>query len=300
MASIERYTYDQTIVQLNHDTRVNPESSDIDTDRSKDNYSVTPGMNIPQEEQFDRAREVMAVEKARLDKALVRDYIYNMNRQIVSVGTVVPIPEEAQTPENEVRFVRAVTEFLEEKIGTCIAAHVHVDEENHHLHLLNIPEVAIDHEAIEKKVAASEVRGSKSRIPLALREKTPDGSYRYDKKVNYDELVGGVKGRIREAHTGVHEQNFMETFHHELQEYLKKKGVPGTVVFKPEGSERHLNIPVSLLKDYSARTGREIDRETLKDLTVDKVIDALEKTRERDAWGHQNTWERSKTWDREY
>ena len=92
-----------------------------------------------------------------------------------------------------------------------------------------------------------------------------------------------------------------DNLHPTLQKYVDEHG-PKCTVFNGGGK---INLTVQQLKAYTARTGKTVSKEVLKNLTVDKVLDALEKEHSRiiDAWGKENAWgdkERGNSWERDY
>ncbi len=75
MASIEKVTASGVIGWLRHNNRCikNDKNSDIDPEKSKFNYSLTPYINIPRDEQYARREEIRKLEYQKY-KELVSQY----------------------------------------------------------------------------------------------------------------------------------------------------------------------------------------------------------------------------------
>ena len=129
-----------------------------------------------------------------------------------------------------------------------------------HMHFEWIPAIAIDKEKL---------MGKKNHIKMMEF---------FDYKISAKEVIN---------------KRDLETLHHDLAAFLEANGVEGQVVTKQEGKGRNVNIPVSQLKDYTDRTGKTIDKELLKDLTVDRLVDALDHSQNRSQeqrWGSHLDW----------
>lgn len=294
---IEKFTSEQVRGLLSHINRVNPNDAnvDIDPERTSLNYSLTPYIDIQREDyQIDKSTrdEVRKIEWEYYRQRKSELYCYRRADVCTLAGCVVSLPEElVGYPEKAERFFSAVSQFLCERYGgtptedgrrypNVISVSVHYDERQinasngvrGHMHFSWIPAVKIDKEALMRK---------KNHIKLMEF---------FDYKISAKEQLN---------------KRDLETLHQDLASYLDSKGVEGKVLFKTDNGGRNVNIPVSQLKDYTDRTGKTIDRELLKDLTVDKLVDALDhkQNRERDfEWGSHNEWgkhdRREKEWTR--
>lgn len=150
-----------------------------------------------------------------------------------------------------------------ESIPNVISVTVHYDEKQldvsnglrGHLHFNWIPVVRIDHEKLMSK---------KNHVKLMEV---------YDYKISAKECIN---------------KKDLATLHQDLAEYLSTHNIEGRVLINPDGGGRSVNIPVSHLKEYTERTGKTIDKELLKDMTLEKIVEGLELARDKDKgrqWG---------------
>lgn len=273
---IEKFTDKQVRGLLLHMNRVrsNDMNTDIDNERTELNYSLTPYLNgngLTRE-------EIRKAEWAYYKQRKAELYCYARDDVCTMAGCVVTLPEELiGHPEKAERFFETVTRFLCERYGgepttdgrlypNVVSVTVHYDEKQldesrglrGHLHFNWIPAVKIDHEKLMAK---------KNHVKMMEF---------YDYKISAKECIT---------------KKDLSALHQDLQAYLTANHVEGKVIINPTGG-KSVNIPVSQLKEYTERTGRTIDRELLKDLTVDRIVDGLELAREKD-----NTREWGRSWD---
>ena len=176
MASIKKIPAAGVSNWLRHNNRtvrksINP---DIDVSRSRLNYSLTPYIDIPREQQYDRREEIRKLEYEHYKELKEQFYCYNRKDVNTMVSIVVTLPKEIKDPETEERFFRGVAEFLTKRYGNTVSITVHKDEGKHfknsessmgqkintisernegrpHLHYTFIPTVKINHAALAKK-----------------------------------------------------------------------------------------------------------------------------------------------------
>ena len=180
MASIEKVTSAGVANWLRHNNRtiIRDSNTDIDYDRSKNNYSLTPFIDIPRSEHFARREEIRRLEYAHYKELKEQFYCYNRKDVNTLVSVVVTLPKEIKDPETEGRFFAGVADFLCARYGNTVSITVHKDEGKHfvlkddfgkplldenqkpqmewhegraHLHYTFIPTVKIDHAAVAKK-----------------------------------------------------------------------------------------------------------------------------------------------------
>lgn len=176
MASIKKIPAAGVSNWLRHNNRtvrksINP---DIDVSSSRLNYSLTPYIDIPREEQYDRREEIRKLEYEHYKELKDQFYCYKRKDVNTMVSLVVTLPKEIRDPETEDRFFRGVADFLCERYGNTISITVHKDEGKHfkisdsdtsqkyntktewnegrpHLHYTFIPTVKINHAALSRK-----------------------------------------------------------------------------------------------------------------------------------------------------
>ena len=285
---IEKFTESQVRSILSHVNRVNHNdaNTDIDKERTSLNYSLTPYIGIsPEKYKGNRAARDI-VRKAEWDYYRLRKselYCYNRADVCTLAGCVVSLPQElVGQPEKAEAFFSAVSRFLCERYGgaptedgriypNVVSITVHYDERQigedaglrGHMHFEWIPAVAIDKEKLMSK---------KNHIKMMEF---------FDYKISAKEVIN---------------KRDLETLHSDLAAFLEANGVEGQVVTKHTGEGRTVNIPVSQLKDYTDRTGKTIDRELCKELTVDKLVEALGQSRDHNRdieWGARSDWGRA-------
>jgi len=180
MASIEKVTASGVSNWLRHNNRTIEKdgNTDIDPERSPDNYSLTPYINIPREEQYDRREEIRKLEYQHYKELKERFFCYNRKDVNTMVSVVVTCPKEITDFKTEEKFFKGVADFLSERYGNTVSITVHKDEGKHyvmkdnngnpildksgnpvkewhagksHLHYTFIPTVKINHEELAKK-----------------------------------------------------------------------------------------------------------------------------------------------------
>lgn len=157
--------------------------------------------------------------EAALRKRLEEIHVMNRSDIVILASWVFTLPKDCT---DEKSFFRCVTSFLGEryKLQNVIAAFVHRDESQPHLHLLFTPSI-------------------------------------YDSKKKYEKLCAN----------SVLTRKDLRTIHRDLQEYLEKHGVTGTV-YTGITAEQGGNIPVKRLK-----LTRSIDRK--REIQQEHEIDIL-------------------------
>ena len=292
---IEKFTDSQVRSILSHTNRTyaNDANTDIDPGKTNLNYSLTPYIDVSREDYQSDGKLRSSVRKAEYDYYRRRKeelYCYNRADVCTLAGCVVTLPEElVGHPDKAERFFDAVTKYLCERYGgdptedgrlypNVVSVTVHYDEKQldgsaglrGHLHFNFIPAVKIDHEKLMAK---------KNHVKMMEF---------FDYKISAKELIN---------------KKDLSTLHQDLAAYLEANGVEGRVLMKSESEGRTINIPVAQLKEYTERTGRTVDREVLKELTVDKVVAALEQQRDREkehTWGHDSVWGKHRREDLEW
>ena len=208
MASIEKVTASGVIGWLRHNNRCikNDKNSDIDPEKSKLNYSLTPYINIPRDKQYARREEIRKLEYQKYKELVSQYYCYGRKDVNTLVSVVVTLPKEITDPETEEKFFKGVAEFLTARYGNTVSITVHKDEGKHvclkdeygntitgsngkpvyerregraHLHYTFVPTVKINHAAIEKK-----------KNPVkAMIQKDKNGNYKYEQKISAKERI---------------------------------------------------------------------------------------------------------------
>ncbi len=134
MASIQKVTAAGVNNWLRHNNRTiqNDKNTDIDPERSRQNYSLTPYINIPRDQQYDRRDEIRKSEYQHYKE--LKGQFYCLNRKDVNalISVVVTFPTEITDPETEDRFAQGVANFLTERYGNVISITVHKDEGKYH------------------------------------------------------------------------------------------------------------------------------------------------------------------------
>ena len=147
MAHIEKYKTSSVRKLLRHDCReladYNPSriKSEIDPDRSKDNYSLLERAN-PYEYFKERKAEL---------------YCYGRADVKTMVGVIITAPKGLDETKHKEFFSECV-KFLNNRYGevNAISAMVHMDETSPHLHFRFIPAVA-DNKHGGEKICAKEI-----------------------------------------------------------------------------------------------------------------------------------------------
>ena len=260
---------------LAHYDRLETASSnlDIDSERTPLNYSLTPNTGISIEE-YQSSRQarciVKDIEMQRYKDRRAEVYIYNrQDIKTLADAVVTAPPELIGNIEEQKKFFAACANFLFERFGgpptpdgrlypNIVSATVHFDEKQlsgeglkGHMHVSFMPVVKIDKEKLIAKhnhVKAMEF---------------------YDYKVCANDLI--TDKELHKAHV-------------DLRAYLKDKGVKGTVYNKgpSDDSRGRLNLSIKQLKEYTERTGKIIEPEVLQNMTVERVVDLIEKDLHRD------------------
>ena len=287
---IEKFTDKQVNGLLAHMNRMETSSDnlDIDSSRTSLNYSLTPYTGVSRTE-YQTSRKARGEVKAReLEYYRQRKsevYCYPRADVNTLVGAVITAPRElAGSPEKQEAFFRGVADFLFDRYGgeptadgrmhpNIVSAEVHYDERQTadaligHMHVSWVPAVKID--------------------KVALMEKP-----KHVKAMENFEYKMGAKEMMNKSD--------LKSLHGDLQRYLDSHGIEGKVLLKGEGEGRRINLTIGQIKDYTDRTGRTIDPEILRNMTVDRVVSALERERsiEQSRWtadkGHSHDNDRGR------
>lgn len=273
---IEKFTDKQVNGLLAHMNRLETSSDnlDIDTDRLALDYSLTPYTGVSREE-YQTSRQARGVVKSheleyyRQRKSEV--YCYPRADVKTLVGAVITSPRElAGNMEKQEVFFRGVLDFLSDRYGgfptidgrehpNIISAEVHYDERQisddliGHMHVSWVPAVKID------------------KVALMEKPKHVKAMENYDCKMAAKEMMN---------------KSDLKALHGDLQRYLDQRGIEGKVLLKEDGEARRINLTIEQLKDYTDRTGKTIDPEILKGITVDRFVEILEHdhAREQSRW----------------
>ncbi len=180
MASIEKVTASGVVNWLRHNNRTIEKdgNTDIDYSKTKDNYSLTPYIDIPREEQYARREEIRKLEYQHYKELKEQFYCFNRKDVNTMVSVVVTLPKEINDPETEEKFFMGVADFLTQRYSNTVSITVHKDEGKHfvlkdndgnpilddsgnpikewhegraHLHYTFIPTVKIDKKALSEK-----------------------------------------------------------------------------------------------------------------------------------------------------
>ncbi|MBR0341515.1 MAG: plasmid recombination protein [Oscillospiraceae bacterium] len=292
---LEKFTDSSVGALLDHMNRIEVSSNnpDIVSERTSLNYSLTPYIDVARDKyqgSFNARADVRMQEYEYYKQRKSELYCYNRSDVNTMAGCVVPLPKELTTAEQQERFFKGVTQFLSERYGgdptpdgrmypNVISVSVHYDERQTvkdqligHLHFNWIPAVKINKDV------------------LMSRKNHVKEMEKFSYKISAKEVIT---------------KRDLKSLHHDLQQYLVDNGIEGRVAFKGEGSQRNINIPTSMLKEYTNRTGKTLTKEDLRDLTVDKLADTFEKARSAEkaaSWGDHTNWGRERsediTWNR--
>lgn len=293
---IEKFTDKQVRNILNHMSRINPNdtNADIDSGRTELNYSLTPYIDVSRKDYQSSMQTRAGVKKSEWEYYKLRKselYCYGREDVCTLAGCVITLPAElVGYPDKAEKFFVAVAQFLCDRYGgeatedgraypNVVSITVHYDEKQldeaaglrGHLHFNWIPAVKIDHEKLMSK---------KNHVKLMEV---------YDYKISAKECIN---------------KKDLSTLHQDLAAYLVANNVEGKVVVNSNGGGRNVNIPVAHLKEYTERTGKTIDKELLKNLTVERIVEGLEMVREKEQghlWGpswEDRDWEFDNTWTR--
>lgn len=180
MASIEKVTASGVVNWLRHNNRTIEKdgNTDIDYSKTKDNYSLTPYIDIPREEQYARREEIRKLEYQHYKELKEQFYCFNRKDVNTMVSVVVTLPKEINDPETEEKFFKGVADFLTDRYSNTVSITVHKDEGKHyvlkdnggnpilddsgkpikewhegraHLHYTFVPTVKIDKKALSEK-----------------------------------------------------------------------------------------------------------------------------------------------------
>lgn len=287
---IEKFTDKQVNGLLAHMNRMETSSDnlDIDSGRTSLNYSLTPYTSVSRTE-YQTSRKARGEVKAReLEYYRQRKsevYCYPRADVNTLVGAVITAPRElAGSPEKQEAFFRGVADFLFDRYGgeptadgrmhpNIVSAEVHYDERQTadaligHMHVSWVPAVKID------------------KVALMEKPKHVKAMENFDYKMGAKEMMN---------------KSDLKSLHGDLQHYLDSHGIEGKVLLRGEGEGRRINLTIEQIKDYTDRTGKTIDPEILRNMTVDRVVSALEHERsiEQSRWtadkGHSHDNDRGR------
>lgn len=244
MASIEKYTNNDVLYEMRHNTREHtkpPSNTDIDAARTPLNFSLAPEDRGGAQPDGGAAADVArAYHRARLAEV----YHYNRADVVTACQWVITAPKDLP-PEEREEFWRETIAFLHSTYGeeNCVQAIIHRDEGliingehvagQDHLHYMFVPVVR------NKKYMVPTKNGS---IPKARR---------YEYKVCADELIT---------------RQHLRTWHDEYQRWLDDHGVHCTVHSGVTGGK---NRTVDELKRET------LERELAKSQELDRAREAV-------------------------
>lgn len=250
MASFEKFTDAAVVNELRHNNRLinNDKNPDIDSSRTHLNYSLTPYLDIPEDEYYARREEIRKIEYEHYKQRKSECYVYNRDDIKTLAGCIVTLPKEITDPTEQKEFFKTVTSFLSDRYGkeNVVSATVHCDEgktititdsngdvfqEFHvgqpHLHLTWIPATEIDHAALSAKPHHC------------------TGMDSYQDKVSANDVLT---------------KHDLQTLHPDMQKYLDNHNVKGRVYIKPDGSGKNFNLSVNQMKEITTKTGIIFDK----------------------------------------
>jgi len=297
MASIAKFTDSACNNELRHNNRliVHDKNTDIDPERTKQNYSLTPYISIPKSDYYKKRGDIRKQEYDHYQQRKKELYCYNRSDVKTMAGCIVTLPKEISAAAEQADFFKSVTDFLSERYGSpnVVSVTIHYDEGRlvtqklsggntvetflvgqPHLHFNWIPACRIDHAA------------------LSAKSHHCTGMDHYNEKISANDVIN---------------KKDLQTLHKDLQKYLKDHGVSGQVLLKKVGEGKSLNLTVSQLKELSDRTGSVIDQS----LSIEKLADILNENRDleirnkeletqiaslardherNNTWGNQTAW----------
>lgn len=259
MASLEKYTTGQVSYILRHNTREHPKppaNIDIDPDRSKLNYTLTP-------ERGKTARECKNYYNERLDE------VYHMNRAniITAAQWVITAPKDLAA-EQEEQFFQETFRYLNSLYGAenCIQCIVHYDEGvkgndgkiiegRPHLHYVFLPIVE------NQKYMVANKKGNITK-KNTYREKLCADELINKKHLkefhpNYQKWLDrvGIKATV---HSGITsgKSRTVEELKHETREIERQKEIIATLEAENQQlKERVRELEVALEKEYEVTNG---------------------------------------------
>ena len=248
MAVMSKYTGAYNILKHNNRLIKNDKNKDIDSSRTHLNYSLTPYLDVPEDEYFARREEIRRKEYEHYKQRKSECYVYDREDIKTLAECIVTLPKEITDPVEKKQFFETVTSFLSERYGkdNVISATVHCDEGkvislknadgiitqnfkigSDHLHFTFIPATKIDHAA------------------LAAKPHHCTGMDSFQDKISANDVIT---------------KRDLQTLHPDMQRYLEKNNVQGRVYIKPEGSGKNFNLSVKQMKEISAKTGIVFDK----------------------------------------
>ena len=250
MASFEKFTDAAVVNELRHNNRLinNDKNPDIDSSRTHLNYSLTPYLDIPEDEYYARREEIRKIEYEHYKQRKSECYVYNRDDIKTLAGCIVTLPKEITDPTEQKEFFKTVTSFLSDRYGkeNVVSATVHCDEgktititdsngdvfqEFHvgqpHLHLTWIPATEIDHDVLSAKPHHC------------------TGMDSFQDKISANDVIT---------------KRDLQTLHPDMQKYLDNHNVKGRVYVKPDGSGKNINLSVKQMKEITAKTGIVFDK----------------------------------------
>lgn len=279
MASLEKFTDEEIVAQLGHNSRAKKtyRNKDIDLSKSHQNYSfkMDHGNLTP-----------LDFYKKRMDQ----NYIYGRGTKrekeaVTTFGWVVTLPAElAGDPEKEKAFFKGVYDFISGRYGSqnIISNDVHYDEAGlPHIHVVVMPSLALDPDKVHYKIARTKkaVRTETGRYEYAVRFAEKDGE-RIPVK-NYARMADFFSEKL--SANDVLNKAELQHFHGDLQTYLTANGIEGKVV---TGTTGGISYSVEELKEFTQKTGLTLTdvKERLQGKSLlEGYIESTEKVNELEA-----------------
>lgn len=264
MASIEKYTNNQVIYILRHNTREAPQppsNIDIDKDRTPQNYVLS--------DNGKESADIIKYYKERKKEL----YIYGRKDVVTACQWVITAPKEL-SKEQERNFFKSCHNFLCDKYGNrnCLLSVVHCDEGvknkdgeiiagRSHLHFVFMPVVK-----------------NKNFLQPTNTGNVPK-SRQFKEKLCCNDLIN---------------KKHLQQFHPDLQKYISKKGFNvkiQTGITKQQGK----NIRVEQLKEQTRTKELEKEIKNLKQQIKEKEIE------NNNSWSNDSGWSKGENiWEEEF
>ena len=224
---------------------VNGEICDVTTVVIKDDDVVNP---ITRENYFTNRSLIQKLEYKHYKARKSEVFCYNRSDINTLINFVITCPSQL-TSENDIdKFFDSTVSFLSQRYGSSnlISAVRHFDENEigrEHLHISLIPICPIDKEELLSK--RNHVKAMEN----------------YDEKISANDVIT---------------RHDIKTLHRDFQKYIDSTGLKCSLVTKPEGSGKSINLSVEQLKEITSKTGITID----KPITIEEFANMLSINRE--------------------
>lgn len=231
MASVKKFTDGAVVNQLRHNDREikNDKNTDIDPNRTPQNYSLTPTREVSDYEYYKNRKDEL--------------YCYNRADVKTMAGWVVTAPKELITKEQEEAFFKSTYEFLENRYGkeNVIQATVHYDEGK----MEKIQDrwgkyIKDENGEIKTELVLGQPHLHFDFIPVA-----PDTNPKHiqEEKICANDVLTPIE---------------LKRFHTELQNHLRTNGVAGEVITGVTKANGRNYTVEELKKQYE--TNKELER----------------------------------------